>query len=204
MKHNENELKQISLRILQKIITAGCFFERDNWVDLDHIWQNPEILRSFADLLARYLSIYRKETQFNKVVVPNKVYGPFGVLPIFAVSSPISRIPFIIWKEWGKPATGGSIVYGRILKGDQLLILHDVINYGATPTKEALELREIIRKKEKCKIIGVLSIIDRNRGGINFIEERAKIPAKAILSWNELKRAYQELRSQKNGKDEHS
>lgn len=171
--------------MLNIIIKADCVNPRDKWVDLDHVWQDPENLDHFADSFIEYLSQYKERISFNKIVVAVKVYGPFGVLPIVAVCSAKANIPFVIWKEWARPATGGSILYGSIDDGDELLIVHDVINYGGTIVKEKEEL-ETFAQGKKYKIVGVLSIIMREQKGFDFAKERLKIPVEAIISWQEL------------------
>jgi len=176
---------EIASRILHSIILAGCVSPNNDWVDLDKLWVSPETFESFSDLLAEYLSKFRERTSFNKIVAPNKVYGPFGILPIAAVYSAKAKIPLIIWKEWAKPATGGSLFFGSVNDGDKLLILHDVVSYGATVVKEKEDLLAYARGK-KCEIVGILTVVVHEQKGIDFINERAKIPVKAIVSWEEL------------------
>lgn len=188
-----SERKLLASKLLRAILDAGCFFQREDWVDLDHIWQEPRILDSFTDALVEYLSCYKGKTQFNKVVVGDKVYGPFGVLPIFAVCSVKAGIPFVIWKEWARPATGNSLIFGPVLEGDKLLILHDVISHGATPIKIVADLRRFIQDKKGCEIVGILSILDCERGGMIFIKQKTKVLVEAIISRSELREAISKL-----------
>jgi orotate phosphoribosyltransferase len=198
MQVNKVGLDQIQSEILGVIISSGCYSKRDDWVNLDLIWQKTGALEAFAQALAKYLVLYNEKKPFTKVLVCDKVYGAFGILPIYAVCSVKIKIPFIIWKEWARPATGVSVFFGRIKEDDKILILHDVINYGATPTKEAIELKELIEKKDLGAIVGIVSIIDRERILENgrrvkeFIEKRTGVVVESIVTWNDLRRTFNE------------
>jgi len=72
-----------------------------------------------------------------------------------------------------------------------LLILHDVINYGATPIKEIDDVKRSIRGKNQCMILGILSILSHEHGGLEFVKENTGVPIEAIISWNDMKKAVQ-------------
>jgi len=44
-------LRTLASKMLLMILKRGCFNEKENWLDLDPIWQDPNSLDSFTDLL---------------------------------------------------------------------------------------------------------------------------------------------------------
>lgn len=183
-----SDFKSISSKLLELILESGCFIQSDDWVDMDTIWEDPKSLNKFSDVLSAYLSAYKKKNDFNKIVVPIKIYGPLGLLPVIAVCSTKLGIPFIVWKEWGKPATGEFIIYGSPADGDKLLILHDIIVYGATIIRSVVDLKSRIKDKKNCRIVGILSILERETEGTNIITRETKLPTNNILCWSDLRK----------------
>lgn len=177
-----------SIRDMKKaILDAGCITVEKNWIDVDHIWMNPRKMQNFVTPFVNYLSQRKQQYQFTKLVVPVKVFGPFGILPFALLFSANEGTPLIIWKEFARPVTGESLFYGSVESNDRCLILHDVLNYGTTLLKEALDLRAYIdlTHAKGSEIVGALSLVARNRELLQMISERANTLVGSIFLFDD-------------------
>jgi len=179
-------------RIARAIVDAGCLTEKmgEEYVNLDALWFSPATLKAFSNSLTDYLLACQKKVEnteltFTRILLPVKVYGAFGAIPLFMHSCVEAGIPFAVWKEWAEPATGRSRIYGKISLGDRLLIAHDVINYGATPVKIIEHLSRLSAERD-FQVVGVLAIVDRQHNGVTFIEKETGKRVKAICTWTDL------------------
>lgn len=78
-------------------------------------------------------------------------------------------------------------IEGGVKRGDNVLIVEDVITTGGS-SKKAIE------RARRCglKVVGVIALIDRQEGGKEVIE-KAGLPFKALLTKDEIFKAYLSL-----------
>jgi len=169
---------------------AGCYDAARSWIDIDLIWYDMTILVDFVAEMTKIIEKLRHTMGFNKFVLPDKVVGPFGVLPIFVLVSQRASpsIPFVIWKEMARPATGESLIFGKLSDDDKLLLVNDVVNYGIAMTQMKKDL-ETYREQHRLRytIKGIMVVVDREVGGLDFIEKTANIKPISLMGISALK-----------------
>ena len=116
--------------------------------------------------------------------------GADPVAGAVAYASFIKKKPleaFVVRKE---PKKHGTMqwIEGNVKKGDKVLITEDVITTGSS-TIEAIKKA----KASGLKVKGVVVLIDRQEGGKEAIEA-LRVPFKALLTKEEIFRAYKRLK----------
>lgn len=91
---------------------------------------------------------------------------------------------FVVRKE---PKKHGTMLWveGEVKKGDKVLIVEDVITTGGSSKKA-------VQRAKKCglKVVGVLTLIDRQEGGKEAIEKLG-IPCETLLTKEEIFEVFQ-------------
>jgi len=179
------EYSKLKKHMKDLILSSGCYNPSTQWINLDHLWHLSDRMNEFSDYLAAYLDLLSEELDFDFIILTDKLFGPFGSLPLFIIASLKckNKHPFVIWKEWATPSTGDSKTFGHLKSNSNAMICHDVTDYGTTILKV---VKDIYRIDPSIAISGVLSICSTERNGVSLIEDYVGITPKHILSLSEL------------------
>jgi orotate phosphoribosyltransferase len=187
------ELQPLIERLGILLKRAGCYNENRNWVDIDFVWYDMDLLKDFVANMTQIIEKLRERLGFSKLVLPDKVAGPFGILPILLLVSQNASpaIPFVIWKEMARPATGESLIFGKLSDGDELLLVNDVINYGVALAHMKNDLETYREQKHmRYTIKGIVTVVDRELGGLDFVEKSTKIRPISLIRISALKNSH--------------
>lgn len=144
---------------------------------------NPEGMYLIGNLLHEMIM---KDKKWKVKGVGGLTLGADPVANAIAYTSYLKGEPleaFVVRKE---PKKHGTMqwVEGQVKEGDKVLIVEDVITTGSSSIKA-------VERARMCglKIVGVLSLIDRQEGGREAIEKLG-IPCKALLTKEEIFEAF--------------
>ena len=128
----------------------------------------------------------REERKWRVKGVGGLTLGADPVANAVAYTAHIKGEPleaFVVRKE---PKKHGTMLWveGNVNKGDRVLIVEDVITTGGSSKKA-------IQRAKKCglKVMGLLTLIDRQEGGREIIEAMG-LPFRALFTKEELFEAY--------------
>lgn len=128
------------------------------YIDFRPIASRPDLLIKLSDLLIREVPSYNFEL----------ICGvPYAALPIATTLSLRSRIPLIIKRKENKGYGTERMIEGIYKTGQSCLIIEDVITSGDSLLKTVIDL-----EKEGLIIKDIMSILDREQGGIENIKKR--------------------------------
>ncbi|WP_185882648.1 orotate phosphoribosyltransferase [Blattabacterium cuenoti] len=128
------------------------------YIDFRPIASKPNLLIKLSDLLLHTISYYNFEL----------ICGvPYAALPIATTLSIRSNIPLIIKRKDNKGYGTQKMIEGIYKKGQNCLLIEDVITSGDSLLNTAEGL-----KKEGLVINNILSILDREQGGIENIKNK--------------------------------
>ncbi len=156
---------------------------------------SPEGMFLIGNLLYKLISESSRTDRGQKTWGEVKAIGglTLGADPVagaVAYASFIKKKPleaFVVRKECKKHGTM-QWIEGNVKKGDKVLITEDVITTGSS-TIEAIKKA----KASGLKVKGVVVLIDRQEGGKEAIEA-LRVPFKALLTKEEIFRAYKRLK----------
>ena len=148
---------------------------------------SPEGMFLIGNLLYKLI---RGQKAWKIKAIGGLTMGADPVASAVAYTSLIKKKPleaFVIRKECKKHGTM-QWIEGNVKKGDKVLITEDVITTGSS-TIEAVKKA----KASGLKVKGVVVLIDRQEGGKEAIEA-LRVPFKALLTKEEIFRAYKRLK----------
>ncbi len=148
---------------------------------------SPEGMFLIGNLLYKLI---RGQKAWKVKAIGGLTLGADPVAGAVAYASFIKKKPleaFVVRKE---PKKHGTMqwIEGNVKKGDKVLITEDVITTGRS-TIEAIKKA----KASGLKVKGVVVLIDRQEGGKEAIEA-LRVPFKALLTKEEIFRAYKRLK----------
>lgn len=128
------------------------------YIDFRPIASRPDLLIKLSDLLLREVPYHTFEL----------ICGvPYAALPIATTLSLRSNIPLIIKRKENKGYGTKRMIEGIYKKGQNCLLIEDVITSGDSLLQTVRDL-----EKEGLIIKNILSILDREQGGIDNIKKR--------------------------------
>ncbi|WP_185876942.1 orotidine-5'-phosphate decarboxylase [Blattabacterium cuenoti] len=129
------------------------------YIDFRPIASRPDLLIKLSDLL------------LSEVLSDDKIElicgVPYAALPIATALSLRSNIPLIIKRKENKGYGTKRMIEGIYKKGQNCLLIEDVITSGYSLLKTAIDL-----EKEGLIIKDIMSILDREQGGTDNIKKR--------------------------------
>lgn len=128
------------------------------YIDLRLLVSYPQILRSVADLMWDLI----KDEHFDLLCGV-----PYTALPIATAISLKSNIPMVMKRKEAKEHGLKKMVEGAFEKGQDCLVIEDLITSG-TSTLETIHALEA----EGLKISGAAVLIDREQGGRKNLESK--------------------------------
>ncbi|WP_185853446.1 orotidine-5'-phosphate decarboxylase [Blattabacterium cuenoti] len=128
------------------------------YIDFRPIASRPDLLIKLSDLLLHEVS----STNFELICGV-----PYAALPIATTLSLRSNIPLIIKRKENKGYGTKRVIEGIYKKGQNCLIIEDVITSGDSLLKTVIDL-----EKEGLIIKDIMSILDREQGGTENIKKR--------------------------------
>lgn len=124
-------------------------------------------------------TILRRTVSFLAELVPNRVErlaGPeLGAVSLAAALSLETGIPFVIVRKQSKSYGTSALVEGELHRGEQVLIVEDVISTAAEALRAARQVEQT-----GATVCGILAVIDREQGGAANISE-AGYPFSALF-----------------------
>ncbi|BBA17064.1 orotidine-5'-phosphate decarboxylase [Blattabacterium cuenoti] len=128
------------------------------YIDFRPIASRPNLLIKLSDLLIHNVPSYDFEL----------ICGvPYAALPIATTLSLRSKIPLIIKRKENKGYGTKRMIEGIYKAGQNCLIIEDVITSGDSLLKTIIDL-----EKEGLIIKNIMSILDREQGGIENIKKK--------------------------------
>ncbi|WP_185860827.1 orotidine-5'-phosphate decarboxylase [Blattabacterium cuenoti] len=128
------------------------------YIDFRPIASRPDLLIKLSDLLIHEVQSCNFEL----------ICGvPYAALPIATTLSLRSKIPLIIKRKENKGYGTERMIEGIYKTGQNCLIIEDVITSGDSLLKTLIDL-----EKEGLIIKNIMSILDREQGGIENIKKR--------------------------------
>ncbi|BAM99425.1 orotidine-5'-phosphate decarboxylase [Blattabacterium cuenoti] len=128
------------------------------YIDFRPIASRPDLLIKLSDLLIHEVPSYDFEL----------ICGvPYAALPIATTLSLRSKIPLIIKRKENKGYGTERMIEGIYKIGQNCLIIEDVITSGDSLLKTIIDL-----EKEGLIIKNIMSILDREQGGIENIKKK--------------------------------
>ncbi|MBP6021059.1 MAG: orotate phosphoribosyltransferase [Candidatus Methanomethylophilaceae archaeon] len=123
------------------------------YIDIKKASTNPKVLKLIAQEMAE-----RMKTDNLK---PDRIAGVvLGSIPLAAALALETGIPYVMVRKEKKDHGTGKLVEGDLNPGEKVLVIEDVITTAGSSIQAIGILREA-----GAKIIGVLSVIDREGGG---------------------------------------
>ncbi|WP_185861378.1 orotidine-5'-phosphate decarboxylase [Blattabacterium cuenoti] len=130
------------------------------YIDFRPIASRPDLLIKLSDLLIHEVRSYNYDFELICGV-------PYAALPIATTLSLRSKIPLIIKRKENKGYGTEKMIEGIYKIGQSCLIIEDVITSGDSLLKTVIDL-----EKEGLIIKNIMSILDREQGGIENIKKR--------------------------------
>ncbi|WP_185864565.1 orotate phosphoribosyltransferase [Blattabacterium cuenoti] len=128
------------------------------YIDFRPIASRPDLLIKLSDLLIN-------KTNFSDFELICGV--PYAALPIATALSLRTNVPLIIKRKENKGYGTEKMIEGIYKKGQNCFLIEDVITSGDSLLKTIIDL-----EKEGLIIKDIMSILDREQGGIENIKEK--------------------------------
>jgi len=129
------------------------------YVDIKRASTDPAILSMMARELSSLMS--------NNNVRADRIAGvALGSIPLAVALSLETGIPFVMVRREKKDHGTGRAIEGRLEKGDQVVVVEDVITSASSATEAIRSLREA-----GATVSTVLAVIDRQEGGAELLKE---------------------------------
>lgn len=143
----------------------------DYYIDKYAFETNPEALDSVGNAITDELRDLPVE----------KIGGvALGAVPLAAVASVKSGIPYVIARKEGKDYGTGNLVEGELHEGERVVVIEDVVTTGKSVLEAVQKLRDAGAVVEH-----VVVVVDREEGGRNNIEEEG-VELHALLTADQL------------------
>ena len=160
-----------ALQFGEFILASGA--KSDYYIDIKKASTNPAVLKLIAQLMATKI----KEEGLR----PDRIAGVvLGSIPLAAALSLETGIPFIMVRKEKKDHGTGKLIEGDLKEGDKILVVEDVITTAGSSIKAIGTMRA-----EGADIIGVISVIDREGGGRENLDEIG-VSFRALVKGSEL------------------
>lgn len=123
------------------------------YIDIKKASTNPKVLKLIAQEMAERMKADNLK--------PDRIAGVvLGSIPLAAALALETGIPYVMVRKEKKDHGTGKLVEGDLNPGEKVLVIEDVITTAGSSIQAIGILREA-----GAKIIGVLSVIDREGGG---------------------------------------
>ncbi|KAG8191815.1 hypothetical protein JTE90_022808 [Oedothorax gibbosus] len=143
------------------------------YIDLRGIIAYPSLIRSIAD------AVYAKRTTID--MKSDIVCGvPYTALPIASLYSVLHNVPMVLKRKEAKDYGTKKIVEGIINKGDNCLILEDIVSSGSS----VIETAEVLRN-EGLVVTDCIVFLNREQGGQDNLE-KAGIRLHSLFTLSEI------------------
>merc|ERR1712076_279335 len=198
----------MSEKFIEKLIEIGCLKfgnftlksgqKSPLYCDLRILISYPDLMTSIADALWRK---YQAKIKGRETEYPKRICGvPYTALPIATHYSIKHGIPMVLRRKEAKSYGTKKLLEGIFDKGDECLIVEDVVTTGSS----VLETAEILRS-EGLNVTDAIVFVDRQQGAVdsltksginvttlinmtdivNFVTESKKLPVEQIKILNE-------------------
>lgn len=123
------------------------------YIDIKKASTNPKVLKLIAQQMA--------EKMQAENIRPDRIAGVvLGSIPLAAALALETGIPYVMVRKEKKDHGTGKLIEGDLNPGEKVLVIEDVITTAGSSIQAIGILRE-----SGAKILGVLSVIDREGGG---------------------------------------
>ncbi|MDO4763900.1 MAG: orotidine-5'-phosphate decarboxylase [Flavobacteriaceae bacterium] len=146
-----------------EIIKFGKFtlksgIESPFYVDLRPLASDPKILQNLAHHLLKTIPLH----QFDLICGV-----PYAALPMATAMSLQSQIPLIIKRKEAKSYGTKKLIEGVFQKGQNCLLVEDVITSGKSLLETISEV-----ENEGLKVTDIVVVLDRQQGGKEILEQK--------------------------------
>ncbi len=139
--------------------TLASGAKSDYYIDIKKASTNPKVLYLISQLMAERMQIDN--------IRPDKIAGVvLGSIPLAAALSLATGIPYVMVRKEKKDHGTGKLIEGDLMEGEKVLVVEDVITTAGSSIKAIETLRS-----EGADVIGVISVIDREGGGKENLEQ---------------------------------
>jgi len=135
------------------VLTSGAV--SDYYIDIKKASTHPVILKKIAQAMAEHTKGYDLLAGME-----------LGAVPLVVALSLETNIPYVIIRKEKREHGTGKQIEGEDVKGKHVLLVEDVTTSGGSIIKSITVLRE-----QHAKIDTVLTVVDRESGGREKIEE---------------------------------
>lgn len=148
----KEQIKQVAL--LRGDFTLSSGSKSSYYLDKYLFETKPEILRNVAAMMS--------------ALVPeqaDRLGGPeLGGVPLVTAVSLRTGLPFVIFRRRAKDYSTGRRVEGELRKGDNVVIIEDILTTGSQAIQAAETAREV-----GAEVLMILAVIDREEGACENI-----------------------------------
>lgn len=153
--------------ILEKSVLYGEFTlssgkDSDYYIDKYKFETDPKALDIIGEAISEKV----------EKIGPEKLGGvALGAVPLVAISSVKSDIPYVIIRKQKKEYGTGKSIEGELKKGEKILVIEDVITTG----NSALDAVKTLRN-HGATVKDIIVVVDRQEGGKEKLEkEKLKV-----------------------------
>lgn len=148
------------------------------YIDIKKASTNPKVLYLISQLMAERMQMDN--------ICPDKIAGVvLGSIPLAAALSLATGIPYVMVRKEKKDHGTGKLIEGDLAEGERVLVVEDVITTAGSSIKAIETLRS-----EGAEVIGVISVIDREGGGKENLEQIG-VDLRSLVRGSELLRHHE-------------
>lgn len=148
------------------------------YIDIKKASTNPKVLYLISQLMAERMQMDN--------IRPDKIAGVvLGSIPLAAALSLATGIPYVMVRKEKKDHGTGKLIEGDLAEGERVLVVEDVITTAGSSIKAIETLRS-----EGAEVIGVISVIDREGGGKENLEQIG-VDLRSLVRGSELLRHHE-------------
>jgi orotate phosphoribosyltransferase len=148
------------------------------YIDIKKASTNPKVLYLISQLMAERMQMDN--------IRPDKIAGVvLGSIPLAAALSLATGIPYVMVRKEKKDHGTGKLIEGDLAEGERVLVVEDVITTAGSSIKAIETLRA-----EGAEVIGVISVIDREGGGKENLEQIG-VDLRSLVRGSELLRHHE-------------